>query len=70
MPLLISSNETTYVDKKNYNRDRSIDFLHIPNNGPFKDQSSLLTADIEKPSDSVDHQFLINVPKAFGFEKN
>ena len=36
----------------------------------LKIKGSLLTADIEKPSDSVDHQFLINVPKAFGFEKN
>ena len=36
----------------------------------LKIKGSLLTADIEKPSDSVYHQFLINVPKAFGFEKN
>ena len=36
----------------------------------LKIKGSLLTADIEKPSDSIDHQFLINVPKAFGFEKN
>ena len=36
----------------------------------LKIKGSLLTADIEKPSDSADHQFLINVPKAFGFEKN
>ena len=36
----------------------------------LKIKGSLLMADIEKPSNSIDHQFLINLPKAFGFEKN
>ena len=30
----------------------------------------MLTVDIEKAFDSVDHQFLINVLKNFEFEKN
>ena len=36
----------------------------------LKVKDLLLTVDIENAFDSVDHQFLINVPKNFGFEKN
>ena len=37
---------------------------------PLKIKGLQLTVDIEKAFDSVDHQFLINVLKTFGFEKN
>ena len=36
---------------------------------PLKIKGLQLTVDIEKAFDSVDHQFLINVLKTFGFEK-
>ena len=37
---------------------------------PLKIKGLQLAVDIEKAFDSVDHQFLINVLKTFGFEKN
>ena len=36
---------------------------------PLKIKGLQLAVDIEKAFDSVDHQFLINVLKTFGFEK-
>ena len=36
----------------------------------LKIKGLLLTVDIEKAFDSVDHQFLINMLKALRFEKN
>ena len=36
---------------------------------PLKIKGLQLTVDIEKAFDSVDHQFLINVLKTYGFEK-
>ena len=51
------------------NRGRLIsDILEISD--LLKIKGLLLTVEIEKTFDSVDHQLLINVQKKFGFEKN
>ena len=44
-----------------------VDILEIIDSLKFK--GLLLTVDIEKAFNAVDHQFLVNVLKSFGFEK-
>ena len=70
LPSLISSNQTACVDKKFITEGRPLisDILEITD--LLKIKGLLLTVDIEKAFDSVDHQFLINLLKTFGFEKN
>ena len=70
LPSLISSNQTAYVGKKIISKGGRLisDILEITD--LLKIKSLLLTVDTEKAFDSVDHQFLINVLKTFGFEKN
>ena len=68
MPSLISSNQTAY---KRFISERGrliCDILEITD--ILKIKGLLLTVDIEKASDSVDHQFLINVLETSGSEKN
>ena len=67
---LISSNQTTYVDKRSISEGSRLisDILGITEF--LKIKGLLLTVNVEKAFDSVDHRFLIDVLKAFGFEKN
>ena len=44
-----------------------VDILEMIDSLKFK--GLLLTVDIEKAFNAVDHQFLVNVLKSFGFEK-
>ena len=72
LPPLISSYQTAYIDKRFIREgDRLIsDILELTD--LLKIKGLLLTVDIDKGKafDSADHQFLINVLKTFGFEKN
>ena len=69
LPSLRSPNQTPYVDKIfRSERDRLIfDILEIADH--LKIKGLLLTVDIKKAFDSVDHQDLINVLKTFRFDK-
>ena len=70
LPSLISSNQTAYLDKRFISKGGRLisDILEITD--LLKIKSLLVTVDIEKAFYSVDHQFLINVLKSSGFEKN
>ena len=69
-PTLISSQQTAYVKKRFIGgSDRLIsDIIEI--SGCFSITGFLVTMDIEKAFDSLDHSFLISVLKKFGFGKN
>ena len=60
---LITSNQTAYLDKKFKSEGGRLisDILEITD--LLKIKALLLTVDIKKGFDSVDHQFLINVKK-------
>ena len=66
---LIPSNQNAYLDKKFKSEGGRLisDILEIKD--LLKIKALLLTVDIKKGFDSVDHQFLINVLQTFGFEK-
>ena len=70
LPSLISSNQTAYVDGRIISEsDRLIsDILEITDLS--KQNGILLTIDIEKAFDSVNHAFLISVLEKYGFGKN
>ena len=70
LPSLISPHQTAYVKNRCVNESGKLisdiievsDQLNIP--------EYLVTMDIEKAFDSLDHIFLLNVLKNFGFGKN
>ena len=72
LPPLISSDQSAYIDKRFIREgDRPIsDILELTD--LLKIEGLLLTVDIDigKAFDSANHQFLLNVLKTFGFEKN
>ena len=70
LPSLISSEQTAYIKKRSIGeRGRLIsDVLSVTNN--LKIKSYLVTMDIEKALDSLDHDFLISVFKEIGFGEN
>ena len=70
LPSLIDSNQTAYVDKRFISEGGRLisDILQIKD--LLKIKGLLLTLDIEKAFHSVGYQFLINILKTFGFEKN
>ena len=70
MPSLTSSNQFSYVDKRFISLGGRLISEILEITDLLRIKGLLWTVDIEKAFDSVDHQFLINVLKAFGFEKN
>ena len=70
LPSLIFSNQTANVDKRFISEGGRLIPGILEITDLIKIKGLLLTIDIEKGFDSVDHQFLINVLKTFGFEKN
>ena len=69
MPTLISSQQTVYVKNRFIGEiGRMIsDIIEI--SGCFNITDFLVTMDIEKAFDSLDHNFLISLLKMFGFGK-
>ena len=70
LPSLISSNQTAYVDGRIISESGRLisDILEITDLS--KQNRILLTIDIEKAFDSVNHAFLISVLEKYGFGKN
>ena len=62
--------QTAYIEKRFIGESRRLisDILSVTNH--LKIKRYLVTMDIEKPFDSVDHSFLISVLKKFGFVAN
>ena len=70
LPMLISSQQTTYV-KNRFIRERGRSISDITAvSGCFNITAFFITRDIEQAFDSLDHIFLISVLKKFGFGKN
>ena len=70
LPSLISSNQTAYVDGRIISESGRLisDILEITDLSKLN--GILLTIDIEKAFDSVNHAFLISVLEKYGFGKN
>ena len=66
---LISSQQTAYVKKRFIGESGRLFSDIIEINGWFNITGFLVTMDIEKTFDSLDHIFLISVLKRFGFGK-
>ena len=62
----ISSEQTAYIKKQFIGESGRL----ISESNNFKIKSYLVTMDIEKAFDSLDHSFLISVLKQFGFGEN
>ena len=69
LPSIISSEQTAYIKKPFIGESRRLisDIPSVTNN--LKIKNYLVTIDIEKDFDSLDHSFLISVSKKFGFGK-
>ena len=65
LPSIISSEQTTYIKKRFIGENRRLisDILSVTNNLKIKDY--LVTIEIEKAFDSLDHSFLMSVLKKF-----
>ena len=70
LPSIISSEQTAYIKKQYIGENGRLifDILSVTNN--LKIKLYLVTMDIEKVLDSLDHSFLISVLKRFGFREN
>ena len=70
LPRLISSQQTVYVENRNIGESRRLisDIIETANTRQM--EGFLVTMDIEKAFDSLDHKFLISVLKKFGFGQN
>ena len=70
LPLLISSQQTAYVANRCISESRRLisDLLDVTEK--FKTKGYLVTIDIEKAFDSLDHSFLLTTLKKFGFGTN
>ena len=70
LPSIIFSEQTTYIKKRFIDESGRLisDILSVTNN--LKIKSYLVTMDIEKAFDSLDHGFLISVSKQFVFGEN
>ena len=70
LPTLISSQQTAYVKNRFIGESGRLISDIIEISGCFNITGFLVTMDIEKAFDSLDHSFLISVLKKFGFGKN
>ena len=70
LPTLISLQQTAYVKNRFIGESGRLISDIIEINGCFNITGFLVTMDIEKAFDSLDHSFLISVLKKFGFGKN
>ena len=69
LPNLISSQQTAYVAQRSINESGRLisDLLNVTKK--MKVKGYLVTTDIEKAFDSLDHTFLISALEKFGFGK-
>ena len=69
IPKIISSEQSAYVKNRfiGENRRLILDIIEVAD--LFNIESYIVTMDIEKAFDSLDHTFLIQVLKKYGFEK-
>ena len=70
LPMLIFSQQTAYVKNRFIGESGRLISDIIEINGCFNITRFLVTIDIEKAFDSLDHSFRISVLKKFGFGKN
>ena len=70
LPTLISSQQTAYVKNRFIGESGRFISDIIKISGCLNITGFLVTMDIEKAFDSLDHSFLIFVLKKFGFGKN
>ena len=70
LPFLISSNQTAYVKNRFISESGRVisDILEISNS--LAVEGFLVTADIERAFDSVNHCFLSHILRKFGFRIN
>ena len=70
LPCLISAQQTAYVQNRNISKSGRLisDIIEIANTRQM--EGFLVTMDLEKAFDSLDHKFLISVLKKFGFGQN
>ena len=70
LPCLISAQQTAYVQNRNIGESGRLisDIIEIANTRQM--EGFLVTMDVEKAFDSLDHKFLISVLKKFGFVQN
>ena len=70
LPSVISSEQAAYIKRRSIGESGRLisDVLSVTNN--LKIKSYLVTMDIEKALDSLDHDFLISVFKEIGFGEN
>ena len=70
LPCLISAQQTAYVQNRNIGESGRLisDIIEIANT--LQMEGFLVTMDVEKAFDSLDHKFLISVLKKFGFSQN
>ena len=70
LPCLISAQQTAYVQNRNIGESGRLisDIIEIANTRQM--EGFLVTMDLEKAFDSLDHKFLISVLKKFGFGQN
>ena len=69
LPTLISSQQTAYAKNRFIEESGRLISDIIEFSGCFNITSFLVTIDIEKAFNSLDHNFLISVLKKFAFEK-
>ena len=70
LPWLISLQQTAYVQTRNISESRRLisDIIEITNTR--KMEGFLVTMDVDKAFDSIDHKFLSSVLKKIGFGQN
>ena len=70
LPSIVFLEQAAYIEKRFIGESGRLisDILSVTNN--LKKKSSLVTMDIEKAFDSLDHSFLMSVFKKFGFGEN
>ena len=70
MPCLISAQQTVYVQNRNISESGRLisHIIEIANTRQM--EGFLVTMDVEKAFDSLDHKFLISALKKFGFGQN